>query len=216
MHDCRSHATGRAHSLVDVSDLPYSAEVQIVLLHASPVHRYEGRPADGPLPAVGEESHEYIEVRAGLGIVGDRHFGRRAHVQASVTVMNAEVLDRVAAELGLPHPLEASATRRNILLRGVEVDSLRGATFSLDSGDGPIEFHAHRPANPCAWMDVMLAPGAHRALRGRGGLRCEPLTDGMLRLGPATMQCNVPLAVTGAARPARPERPGSPPGSSGS
>ena len=199
-----------------LSDLPYSAEVEIVLLHASPVHRYEGRPADGPLPAVGGESHERIEVRAGLGIVGDRHYGRRAHVQASVTVMNAEVLDRVAAELSLTHPLDAAATRRNILLRGVEIDALRGATFSLDSGDGPVELRAHRPANPCAWMDVMLSPGAHRALRGRGGLRCEPVTDGMLRLGPATMRCSVPMVVTGAALPGRPERPGSPPGSSGS
>ncbi|WP_240694680.1 molybdenum cofactor biosysynthesis protein [Cryobacterium sp. SO1] len=199
-----------------MSVLPYSAEVEIVLLLASPVHRYEGRPADGPLPVVGEESRARLEVRAGLGIVGDRHFGRRAHVQASVTVMNAEVLDLVAAELALPHPLDPVATRRNILLRGVEIDALRGATFSLDSGDGPVQFRAHRPANPCAWMDVVLAPGAHRALRGRGGLRSEPLTDGMLRLGPATMRCSVPLVATGAARPARPERPGSPPGSSGS
>ncbi|WP_255579670.1 molybdenum cofactor biosysynthesis protein [Cryobacterium sp. PAMC25264] len=199
-----------------MSDLPYRAELEIVLLHASPVHRYEGRPADGPLPAVGEESHERIEVRAGMGIVGDRHFGRRAHVQASVTVMNADVLTQVADDLGLPRTLDPADTRRNILLRGVDVDALRGAIFSLDSGDGPVEFRAHRPANPCAWMDVTLAPGAHRALRGRGGLRCEPVTDGILRLGPATMRCSVPLVVTGAARPARPERPGSPPGSSGS
>ena len=39
-----------------------------------------------------------------------------------------------------------------------------------------------RAANPCRWMDVVLAPGAHRGLRGRGGVRCRPLTDGVLRL----------------------------------
>jgi len=36
-------------------------------------------------------------------------------------------------------------------------------------------------------MDVVLAPGAFRAMRGRGGLRCEPLTSGTLSLGPATL-----------------------------
>ncbi|MCU1446942.1 MOSC domain-containing protein [Cryobacterium sp.] len=195
--------------------LPYSAGVEIVLLLASPTHRYEGRPADGPLPATGQESHPNIRVRAGLGIVGDRHFAQRAHLQASVTVMDVEVLDLVADDLGLPRSLDPVATRRNILLRGVDVDALRGTTFSLDSGEGPVEFRAHRPANPCAWLDVVLAPGAHRAMRGRGGIRCEPLTDGMLRLGAARMLSSIPLA-TGAASPRRPAPPGSPPGSSGS
>ncbi|PXA72736.1 MOSC domain-containing protein [Cryobacterium arcticum] len=175
--------------------LPYGADVEIVLLLASAVHRYEGRPADGPLPAVGEESHASIRLRAGLGIVGDRHFGQRAHVHASVTVMNAAVLEQVADDLGLPRTLAPISTRRNILLRGVDVDALRGAEFSLDTGDGPVRFRANRPANPCAWMDVVLAPGAHRALRGRGGMRCEPLTDGTLRLGPARMLSTVPLST---------------------
>jgi len=43
------------------------------------------------------------------------------------------------------------------------------------------------PANPCAWMDAVYAPGAHATLRGHGGIRCEPLTDAMLRIGPATL-----------------------------
>ena len=208
--------TAGGDSLAVVNRLPYSAEVEIVLLLASPVHRYEGRPADGPLPMVGDESHPGIRLRAGLGIVGDRHFAQRAHVHASVTVMNADVLDLVADELGLPRGLDPAATRRNILLRGVDIDSMRGAVFSLDSGDGPVEFLANRPANPCAWMDVVLAPGAHRALRGRGGMRCEPLTDGMLRLGPARLLSSIPVEATGAERPGRPARPGSPPGNSGS
>ena len=176
-----------------VSHLPYSAEVEIVMLLASPTHRYEGRPADGPLPSEGEETHPSIRLRAGLGIVGDRHFGARAHVHASVTVMDADVLGLVADELGLSHPLDPAATRRNVLLRGVNVDALRGATFTLDSGDGPVEFLANRPANPCAWMNVVLAPGAHQALRGRGGMRCEPVTDGTLRLGPALLTSSIPL-----------------------
>jgi hypothetical protein len=35
-------------------------------------------------------------------------------------------------------------------------------------------------------MDAVIGPGAQRALRGKGGVRCTPLTDGALALGPAT------------------------------
>jgi hypothetical protein len=43
-------------------------------------------------------------------------------------------------------------------------------------------------------MDVVLAPGAFKALRGRGGVRCEPLSDGVLRRGPATLTVPAELA----------------------
>ncbi|MDN5748416.1 MAG: hypothetical protein L0H64_07905 [Pseudonocardia sp.] len=83
--------------------------------------------------------------------------------------------------------------RHTIALRGYDVDALAatrdhpGAEFTIDSGDGPVRFRAHRPANPCAWMDAVLAPGAFQALRRRGGVRCEPLDDGTLRPGRAVL-----------------------------
>jgi MOSC domain-containing protein YiiM len=165
---------------------PGTHSVEIVLLLASATSRYEGRPSDGPRPATGQESRESIEIRAGLGVVGDRYYAKPAHARASVTLMAAEVFDLVADELGVPRTLDMVAARRNIVLRGVDVDSLRGQTISLDTGTGPVVLQVNRPANPCAWMDLVLAPGAHKALRGRGGMRCEPLTSGQLRLGPAT------------------------------
>ncbi len=147
---------------------------QIVQLLASPVHRYEGRPADGPAPAPEGELVEEIEIRAGLGIVGDRYFGHPAHRHAGVTII---------AEQSLPAGADLRQLRRNILLRDVEVDTLRGAVLVLDSGFGPVRLLAHRPANPCAWMDATIGPGAMAALRGKGGMRCEPLNDGRLRVG---------------------------------
>jgi MOSC domain-containing protein YiiM len=167
--------------------------VEVIGLLVSPVHAYEGRPDDGPRPDPDGQRPASVEVRGGLGLVGDRYFARPAHRHAAVTLFAAESLAAVARELALsavPDPLLA---RRNIVLRGFDVDSLAagrdrpGAVFSLDSGDGPVRFRAHRPAHPCRWLDVVLAPGAFRALRGRGGVRCEPLDDGVLRLGPATL-----------------------------
>ena len=51
--------------------LPYRYEVQVMHLLASPLHRYEGRPGDGPraLPSgAPEEARRNVEVRAHLGI----------------------------------------------------------------------------------------------------------------------------------------------------
>ena len=157
--------------------------MELVALLASPLHRYEGRPRDGALPFDGQESRNSIELRAGLGVVGDRYFGRKAHAEASVTIFAIESLERVAATLGLDELPDVAKTRRNIVTRGLDIDALRGSEFTLDTGAGPLAFRANRPANPCAWMDEELAPGAFRALRGRGGMRCTPLTDGVLAVG---------------------------------
>ena len=164
-----------------------SFPVTVELLLASPRSRYEGRPSDGPLPAVSSETPASVEIRAGLGVVGDRYFAKPAHRAASVTLMAMEALEAVAADLGLAEIPDAAGTRRNIMLRGFPVDDLRGVEFSLDTGHGPVTLRGNRPANPCAWMDVVFAPGAFRAMRGRGGVRCEPLTSGTLSLGPATL-----------------------------
>jgi MOSC domain-containing protein YiiM len=161
--------------------------VEIVQLLASPVHRYEGRPSDGPAPAPDGELRTELELHAGLGIVGDRYFNQRAHRAASVTIQADESLRAVATELGIPQP-SLLQTRRNVLVRGADIDALAGIPFSLDSGDGEIRFGDTRAANPCAWMDAAVAPGAHRAFRRRGGLRTGPLDDGILRLGPAVLR----------------------------
>jgi MOSC domain-containing protein YiiM len=165
-----------------------STTVEVVALHVSPVHAYEGRPGDGPRPDPEPVSRDHVVVRAGRGLVGDRYFNRPAHRTAAVTVFAVEALEDVTGGLGLTTAPSPLVVRRNIVLRGFDVDRLaRHDVFSLDSGDGPVRFETHRPANPCAWMNAVIAPGAFRALRGRGGKRCVPLDDGLLRLGPATL-----------------------------
>ena len=151
---------------------------EIVQLLTSPVHRFAGRPAHGPAPAPPGELVDEVRVRAGLGIVGDRYFGRPAHRDAAVTVLAAEPLP---AGAGL------AEVRRNILVRGIDVDDLVGTVLTLDCGNGPVALQVRRRANPCAWLDTTIGPGAWRSLRNRGGIRCTPLTDGVLRRGPVTV-----------------------------
>ncbi|WIE64742.1 molybdenum cofactor biosysynthesis protein [Curtobacterium sp. MCLR17_036] len=190
------------HSGDDVAgpgDLPYATEVEVALLLVSRRHRYLGRPSDGAepvLPTDPDERRDRVELRAGLGIVGDRYFASRAHVHASVTVIGLEPLEAVGVELGVP--VDPVATRRNVFLRGADVEALRGEPFSLTSaaeGSVPVLFRGHRPANPCAWMDHEVAPGAFRAMRGRGGVRCDPESDGVLTLGPAVLRTARPVAL---------------------
>ncbi|MFW3172649.1 molybdenum cofactor biosysynthesis protein [Geodermatophilus sp. CPCC 206100] len=181
-------------------------DVEVVGLLASPVHRYAGRPG-GAVPGQDGDRRTAIEVRAGVGVVGDRYAGRPAHRDAQLTVLAVEALESLAADLGVP-PFDPHLARRTVVLRGAEVEALRGQEFSLDTGGGVVRLRGGRPANPCGWMDVVLAPGAHRGLRGRGGVRCAALSDGVLRLGPAVLTAPVPLdparagdAVHPAARP---------------
>ncbi|MFE9623768.1 molybdenum cofactor biosysynthesis protein [Streptomyces sp. NPDC006527] len=156
-------------------------EVEVVQLLVSPVHRFAGRPADGPADGPDGETVESVEVRSGLGLVGDRYYGRPAHRDAAVTLMSAENLP-----LDINPHVDLRHTRRNVLLRGVDIDSYVGSTIVLDGAHGPVTFAVNRPARPCAWMDVVIGPGAQRALRGKGGVRCTPLSDGVLALGRAT------------------------------
>ncbi|WP_051926477.1 hypothetical protein [Streptomyces durhamensis] len=154
--------------------------VEILQLLVSPVHRLAGRPGDGTPELPSGELVTAVQVRAGLGLVGDRYFNQPAHRNASITLMAVERFPQ-----GEPYAADLLRTRRNVLLRGVDIDACVGATVFLDCGAGPVELAVRSAARPCAWMDTTLGPGAQRALRGGGGVRCRPLTDGTLTVGPA-------------------------------
>jgi len=173
----------------------YEYPVDVLHLLVSPEHAYFGRPRDGAAEVPTTDAAE-ARVVAGKGIVGDRFFGKAAHMDAAVTVFAAEALEQIARDLGTG-PLDPLLTRRNVVLRGVELHPLLGEEFTIRSDVGgradEVRLRAGRPAHPCAWMDRMLAPGVHAAMRGRGGLRCMPVTDGVLRRGPAVLLSPVEL-----------------------
>lgn len=168
----------------------YRAE--IVQLLVSPAHAYFGRSKDGPAADVSTELVDRVEIVANKGIRGDRFFGVKAHTEAAVTFLAAEAWEAAGHALGTDMP-DPSVARRNVVIRGVELDRLRAIEFELDSGEGAVRFRGGRPAHPCSWMDSMVITGARKALIGRGGLRTEPLNDGVLRVGPVTLHSPVEL-----------------------
>ncbi|ROS77228.1 MOSC domain-containing protein [Cellulomonas sp. PhB143] len=169
----------------------HAYDVEVLHLVVSPEHAYFGRPRDGAADVRTTDADE-ARVVAGRGIVGDRFYGKAAHMDAAVTLFAAEALEAVAAELGTG-ALDPLLTRRNVVLRGAQLAPLLGHELTLVAGDDRVVLRAGRQAAPCAWMDRVLAPGAHAAMRGRGGLRCMPLSDGVLRRGPAVLLSPVAL-----------------------
>lgn len=184
----------------------YRYGVEILHLLVSPRHAYFGRARDG-VADVPTADAETAEVVAGKGIAGDRFFGKAAHMDAAVTLFAVEALEAMAAELKAG-PFDPLGTRRNVILRGAHLVPLLGQDFVLESGGDAVRFHGGRPAHPCAWMNEVLAPGAHASMRGRGGIRCRALSSGMLHRGPAVLVSPVPLDPAQAGVPSllRPSR----------
>lgn len=183
---------------------PFRYDVEIVHLVVSPQHAYAGRPRDGAADVPTTDAAR-VEVVEGKGVVGDRFFGRAAHVDAAVTLLAVEALEEIASALDVPR-LDPLRARRTVVLRGAELPPLLGEELVLEQPGGSVRLRAARPAPPCAWMDVVLAPGAHAAMRGRGGLRCRPLTSGTLHRGAATLVSPVPLDPDRAGLPAERRR----------
>lgn len=127
-----------------------------------------------------------VRCKAGWGIEGDRFFGRRPDYKGQVTFFSWETFEAVKQELAVPQ-LSAAAFRRNIVIEGVDLNTLVGVRFSI----GGVEFGGTEESRPCYWMNAAVAPGAEDWLRGRGGLRARVLTDGELSRGAHT------LALTG-------------------
>ena len=176
-------------------------DVEIESLVVSPRHAYFGRPKDGPADDVAPHTPDHVDVVADKGIRGDRFFGVRAHTEAAVTFLAIEAWQAAAGDA------DPVLARRNIVVRGLELDPLRGVEFEVDTGDGPIRFRGGRPAHPCSWMDTMAGDGVRKALIGRGGLRAQPLTSGVLRAGPAVITADVDLDAARAADQVRRAQP---------
>jgi len=118
-----------------------------------------------------------VECLAGQGLLGDRFFGFKENYKGQVTFFSSEVFADVCAKLRV-NGISPGVTRRNIVTRGVDLNSLVGNEFEVQG----VTFAGMSECSPCHWMNVAIAPGAEAALHGRGGLRARVLTDGMMRV----------------------------------
>ena len=169
----------------------YTYPIHLHHIFISPGHNYFGRPKEGP------GTHATLDVATvdavtGKGLQGDRYFGVAAHFNAQVTLIALEVWAALLAEFGLAG-LSPSLTRRNIVLAGVPLNPLIGQEFAIEANGQQVLLLGAKACSPCAWMDVMIAPGAHKFLRGRGGLRARIVQGNQLQAGPAQLHTTIAL-----------------------
>lgn len=117
-----------------------------------------------------------VECVAGYGLKGDRFYGYRPDYKGQISLFAAEIFDAVRREFNMPS-LSPAAFRRNVVTEGVDLNSLIGQKFTLQG----VELEGTEECRPCAWMDQAVAPKAEDWLKGRGGLRCRILSDGVIR-----------------------------------
>jgi MOSC domain-containing protein YiiM len=144
-------------------------------LYISPGHNFFGHhdlpPSENPIVEVSE-----IECVTGRGIRGDRFFDFKKDYKGQLTFFAREVYESLCRECGV-HDVPPSVFRRNVITRGVDLNTLVGATFEIQG----IRFEGTGECSPCHWMNHAFHPEAEWRLQGRGGLRAGILTDGFLR-----------------------------------
>jgi MOSC domain-containing protein YiiM len=151
--------------------------MEILYLFISERHNYFGHhqkePGDSPVVEM-----QQLECLAGKGIVGDRFFGFKPNYKGQITFLEQEVyLD--LCQLLKVSDRSPGAFRRNVITKGVRLNDLIGVEFELQG----VKLRGAEECRPCYWMDRAFGPGAEVAMQGRGGLRAEILSDGVLRLG---------------------------------
>lgn len=119
---------------------------------------------------------------ADRGLEGDRFFRDSwsgvNRSDKAVSLIEEEVLDLAAAELGLKSI--AQLTRRNIVTRGVPLVELLHKEFTV----GGVRMRGVRLFEPCGHLvKVSKLPGIFNALNHRSGLKAAILSDGVISVG---------------------------------
>jgi MOSC domain-containing protein YiiM len=132
-------------------------------------------------PYSGEPMQELESVEAlfGCGLRGDRYVTRTGYWsgvdECHVTVIEAEVLERILEDTGL-HLLNGEH-RRNIVTRGIRLAQLFGKRVRI--GAALFEWHKSRP--PCAHLQAFTPAGTMKTLVGqRGGIGLRVIRSGLV------------------------------------
>jgi MOSC domain-containing protein YiiM len=134
--------------------------------------------AEGPMTAV-----ESVRAMPGKGLEGDRYcrgagtFSKKPKPDREVTLIEQEALEAVARDCGVT--VHAGDTRRNIVTRNLALNHLVGREFSV----GRVRLRGLMLCEPCKHLANLTTTELSNALVHRGGLRCQILSEGVMRVG---------------------------------
>lgn len=133
-------------------------------------------------PSAGEPALAMSSARAlpGKGLQGDRHVAGTGTFPSG---RPGSALTLVAAEVceSFTPPLSAGEHRRNVVVRGLDLNRLVGHEFQI----GSVRCRGMRLCEPCTVVERYAGRPVLRALVHRGGLRADILGDGEIHVGDA-------------------------------
>src|SRR6266849_906541 len=140
--------------------------------------------AEAPLQSVDE-----VRAIPRRGLEGDRYFFRQGtyyepQPDRELTLIEAEAIEALKNEFQIEFDL--SASRRNLVTRGVPLHHLVGKEFWI----GEVKARGLRLCEPCAHLQRLSHPKVLPGLIHRGGLRAQILTEGIIRVGETLREAN--------------------------
>ena len=124
------------------------------------------------------EEFDSIDVIAGKGIVGDRHFKDFNDPYCQLSLIESENIDYYNVKYGLNIPYVNF--RRNIVTKGIKLNDLIGKKLKI----GEVEVEGIDLCRPCRHLTEML--GQVNILKDflrKGGLRCQILSSSNIKIG---------------------------------
>jgi MOSC domain-containing protein YiiM len=133
--------------------------------------------AEAPMKSVDE-----ARAVPGRGLEGDRYFFRQGtfykpQPDRELTLIEAEAIEALCSEFQVEFDL--SASRRNVVTRGVPLNHLVGKEFWI----GEVKARGLKLCEPCAHLQRLSHPKVLPGLVHRGGLRAQILSEGTIRVG---------------------------------
>ncbi len=130
-----------------------------------------------------QQQVDRIELVQGKGIAGDRNYDKSKWPGQNVTFIELEEIEKYNSMFG--QNIDLSATRRNIVTKGIRLNELVGKQFLI----GDVTFKGIELCEPCALLggglenEVMKRKDVVKALVHSAGLRADVLTDGYIEVG---------------------------------
>jgi MOSC domain-containing protein YiiM len=126
---------------------------------------------------------EEVAAVAERGLEGDRYFNKTGSwskddgPERQVTLIEIEAIEAVERDVDMA--LDKSETRRNIVTRGVPLNHLVGAEFTV----GDALFRGVELCEPCRYLSDITEKKLVKPLVHRAGLNAQIVRGGTIRVG---------------------------------
>ena len=118
-----------------------------------------------------------IEIMAGKGITGDRHFSENKNDREQITLIESENIDEYNINFSTTIPY--LDFRRNIVTKGIKLNNLLNKKITV----GNIKLLGKDLCRPCKHLQELI--GYNNIVKEfllKGGLRCEIINSGTIYL----------------------------------